>query len=364
MENTPSTRVQSLDIMRGLIMLLLAAESCQLYTSLEKMAPGNLLVQQFFHHPWHGLRFWDLVQPAFMLMAGAALYLSYSKNLQRGINWTTNLGKISGRCLKLLLCGVALHCVYAGELVWELWNVLSQLAVTIMLAYLIINLSAVKQLFISFTLLLITELLYRYSAVPGFDQAFVDGHNFGNYMDTLLMGKINNDGWVAINAIPTAAHTIWGVLAGKLLMSSKPLKVKLLNLFIAGSIGLFLGFLLDGLNITPIIKRISTSSFVLVSGGWILLLLLGIYWLTDVKQYSRYGWIFTVIGMNAIFIYLFFETVGMQWLNECIYIFIGAPAAALGMSLSLAAILNALVTLFIEWYLCYWLYKKSIFFKL
>lgn len=364
MKIIPSTRVQSLDIMRGLIMLLLAAESCHLYVSLEKAVPGNLLVQQFFHHPWHGLRFWDLVQPAFMLMAGSALYLSYAKNLQRGISWRSNLRKISGRCLKLLLCGITLHCIYAGELVWELWNVLSQLAVTIMLAYLIINLSATKQLLISFALLLITELLYRYSAIPGFDQAFVDGHNFGNYMDTLLMGKINNDGWVAINAIPTAAHTIWGVLAGKLLMSSKPLKEKLFTLFIAGSIALLLGFLLDGFGITPIIKRISTSSFVLASGGWILLLLLGIYWLTDIKQYNRYGWIFTVMGMNAIFIYLFFETVGMQWLNECVYIFIGSPAAALGIPLTLAAILNALVTLFIEWCLCYWLYKKGIFFKL
>ena len=35
-------------------------------------------------------------------------------------------------------------------------------------------------------------------------------------------GKINPSGWVAINALPTAARTIWGVLAGKLLMSERP----------------------------------------------------------------------------------------------------------------------------------------------
>lgn len=363
MENTPS-RVQSLDIMRGLVMLLLAAESCHLYASLEKVNPDNLLIQQFFHHPWHGLRFWDLVQPAFMLMAGSALYLSYSKNLLRGISWANNLNKILWRCFKLLLCGVALHCVYAGILVWELWNVLSQLAFTILFAYLIINLSVTKQLVISFALLLLTEVLYRYASIPSFDQPFVQGKNFGAYVDLLLMGKINSDGWVAINAIPTTAHTIWGVLVGKLLMSAKPLKIKLLTLFTAGLIGLFLGFLLDGLNITPIIKRISTSSFVLASGGWILLLLLGVYWLTDIKKYNRYAWLFTVIGMNAIFIYLFFETVGVQWLNGCINIFVGDPAAALGMPLSLAAVLNAIVTLFVEWCLCYWLYKRKIFFKL
>jgi predicted acyltransferase len=42
------------------------------------------LIDQFFHHPWHGLRFWDLVQPAFMFMAGAAMYISYSRKLEKG----------------------------------------------------------------------------------------------------------------------------------------------------------------------------------------------------------------------------------------------------------------------------------------
>ena len=39
-------------------------------------------------------------------------------------------------------------------------------------------------------------------------QPFVQDHNFGAWMDTVLMGKINDDGWVAINCLPTAAHTI------------------------------------------------------------------------------------------------------------------------------------------------------------
>ena len=75
------------------------------------------------------------------------------------------------------------------------------------------------QILISIGLLVLTEILYRFTNVPGFDQAFVDQHNFGNYMDLLLMNKINAGGWVAINCLPTAAHTIWGALAGKLLLS-------------------------------------------------------------------------------------------------------------------------------------------------
>lgn len=361
-------RVLSLDVMRGLIMLLLCAESCAVYVALNKLQPVQPfagIVNQFFHHPWHGLRFWDLVQPAFMFMAGAAMYLSYSRKLAKGISWGSNLPHVLWRSAKLFICGVALHCVYQGELVWELWNVLTQLAFTTIAAYLIIKAPFVWQLSVSIALLLVTELLYRTVLVPGFDQPFVESHNFGSYMDTLLMGKINSDGWVAVNAVPTAAHTIWGVLAGMLLVSARTAKFKILILITTGILALIAGFALDLTGITPIIKRISTSSFVLASGGWVLLIQAFIYWLVDVKHHVKYAWLFSVMGMNAIFIYLFFETVGMQWVNATVHVFTGgALHAFLNTPATIAALVSALAALALEWGLCYWLYKQKIFFKL
>lgn len=367
--NTPinNNRLLSLDVMRGLIMILLAAESCLLYQSLYKLEPGGLSLQfvnQFFHHPWHGLRFWDLVQPAFMMMAGSAMYLSYHSKTKKGISWKENLKHIAVRSLKLLLFGVGLHCVYAGELVWELWNVLTQLAVTTMIAYLIIRKSYFFQIGFSVLLLIITECLYRYVSVPSFDQPFVEHHNFGAYADLLLMGKINSDGWVAINFIPTAAHTIWGVLAGKVLITSVRSSKKIFILIISGMLLLGAGLLMDISGLTPIIKRISTSSFVLVSGGWVLLILAFLYWLVDIQKLNKYAWVFVVIGMNAIFIYLFFETVGIQWLNGVVHIFIKGLASVLHISASATDVYASLVTLLLEWYLCFWLYQKKIFFKL
>ena len=362
-----SKRLLSLDVMRGLIMILLAAESCMLYESLHHLElPGvlGLVVQQFFHHPWHGLHFWDLVQPAFMTMAGSAMFISFYYKTQKGISWQQNFKHIVVRCFKLFICGTALHCVYAGRLVWELWNVLTQLSVTTLIAYLIIRRSAAFQIVFSIALLLLTEFLYRFVLMPGFDEPFVSGKNFGNWMDTVLMGKINNDGWVAINIIPTAAHTIWGVLAGKLLVSEKTAAVKIYYLLIAAAVALLAGYGLDGLNITPIIKRIATSSFIFVSGGWVLAMLAFLYWLTDVKQFNRYAWLFTVVGMNAIFIYLFFETVGYQWVNGVIAIFVKGFLGFTGLNEKITAVLSALATLFAEWGLCYWLYKRKIFFKL
>src|SRR3954451_25498815 len=73
---TTHHRLLSLDFMRGLIMVLLVLESAGLYDYLSQWSEGtsiNILLQQFFHHPWHGLHFWDLVQPAFMFMAGGGL---------------------------------------------------------------------------------------------------------------------------------------------------------------------------------------------------------------------------------------------------------------------------------------------------
>ncbi len=361
-------RLLSLDVMRGMVMILLCAESCAVYVALKNLelaAPAAYFVDQFFHHPWHGLRFWDLVQPAFMFMAGAALYISYSRKLEKGTSWAGNFNHILLRSFKLLLCGVALHCVYAGKPVWELWNVLTQLAFTTLVAYLIINRSSAWQITFSIGLLLLTECLYRYILIPGFDQPFVESHNFGAYADMLLMGKINSDGWVAINMIPTAAHTIWGVLAGKLLISNNTSAYKIKALLLAGIIGISIGFALDLSGVTPIIKRISTSSFVFASGGWVLIMLSIAYWLVDVKQYVRYVWIFSVIGMNAIFIYLFFETVGVQWLNGVVSVFTGDMLHTLfGIPVNISALLSAVVTWFAEWSLCYWLYKHKIFFKL
>lgn len=365
--NGLSKRLLSLDVMRGIIMILLAAESCLLYESLHELkftGFGGKFIEQFFHHPWHGLRFWDLVQPAFMTMAGAALYLSYYYKTVKGISWQQNFKHVAIRCFKLFICGTALHCVYAGKLVWELWNVLTQLSFTTLVAYLIIRGSAAFQIIVSILLLALTEVLYRFVLMPGYDQPFVDKHNFGNWMDVMLMGKINSDGWVAINIIPTAAHTIWGVLAGRLLISAKGNLYKIKTLIIAAAVCLLPGFGLDWLSITPIIKRIATSSFVLASGGWVLLILAFLYWLIDIKQWSKYAWLFTVVGMNSIFIYLFFETVGIQWLNGTIAIFVKGFAGFSGMSAGWLDVLSALITLLAEWGLCYWLYKKKIFFKL
>ena len=101
-------RLLSLDFMRGLIMVLLMFESVRLYQNLFTATEGNFLQGvfiQFFHHPWNGLRFWDLVQPGFMFMAGTAMAYSLHKQWSTGMTWNQSFKKILKRCGWLFFLG-------------------------------------------------------------------------------------------------------------------------------------------------------------------------------------------------------------------------------------------------------------------
>lgn len=361
------SRLLSLDFLRGFIMILLVLESTQLYSHLIGMTEGtvsNSFFIQFEHHPWNGLRFWDLIQPAFMFMAGTALAYSLYKQQNEGKTWTQQFVKTLKRCGWLFFWGVLDYAVRKNGLSFELWDVLTQLSFTTLVAFLIYRWSPMAQIGFSIGLLILTEVLYRFTNIPGFDQAFTDQQNFGNYMDLVLMNKINSGGWVAINCIPTACHTIWGALAGKLLLSNRTRPEKMNTLVIAGVVGLVVGYLLDVTSITPIIKRIATSSFVLASGGWVLFALAISYWWIDIKDHRHNLKFFLVVGMNSLFIYLFIEIVASRWFNG----YINAITIGLMEMINMAhwpmMIISSLVLFALEWGMCYWLYRNKIFFKI
>lgn len=359
-------RLLSLDMMRGSIMVLLMLEGSFLYEHLHETNPSGFfdtLLLQFFHHPWNGLRFWDLIQPGFMFIAGVSLAYSYTRQQEKGVPWATSLTKMLKRSWWLLFWGVVDFAVESDGIYFTLWNVLVQLSFTLLVSFLIFNWSYRNQILFSLGLLILTELLYRYTGIPGFDQPFVDQKNFGNFMDLVLMGQVNSDGWVAINCLPTAAHTIWGVLAGKWLMSSHTSDYKIKGLVISGLATLIVGYAMDFLSITPIIKKIATSSFTLASGGWCLLYLALLYWWIDVKSHKRYLLFFTIVGMNSLFIYLFFEIAGRHWFNGYIHFFADGLLGPLHISSHAIAIFSSIVVFILEWFLCRFLYLNKIVVK-
>jgi len=361
---TTEGRLMSIDFFRGLTMFLLIGEATHLYGLLVDPSFKGTIVSvigtQLDHHPWNGLRFWDLIQPFFMFIVGVAMPFSFGKRWSRGDSWAKTFLHTLRRSFLLLFFGWALYCIGPGRLTFELWNVLAQLSFTFLVAFLMMRRSTATQLVFTAGLLIITELAYRLFAAPGFNQAFVADHNFGSYVDMLLMGKLSQGHWVAFNCVPTTAHTMWGVLAGQLLMSRKSAARKIGVLAVAGAIGVAAGYALNP--VTPIIKRICTSSFVIASGGFCLLALGFSYWLVDVMKVRAWPKFFAIVGMNSIFIYLFQESGGAGWLNKVARPF---TMGFFGWSGELGAkIVTSLAVWGMMWSLCYWLYKKKIFIRI
>ena len=359
-----SGRLLSLDFYRGLTMFLLIAEFSHLFSYM--VSPGlegtfiHWLGTQFHHVKWEGLHFWDLIQPFFMFIVGVAMPLSFSRRMAKGDSMREVSKHVYKRAFLLLLLGWALYCIDPGKIVFRFQNVLAQLGVTYLLAFLIIRKPATIQFAFSVLLILISESLYRFFPLEGFDKPFVAGENFGAWFNILISGQEDGGHWAMFNAIPTAAHTIWGVWAGQLLMSDKTATQKIKILVIAGIACLVIGYGFSP--ITPIIKRISTSTFVFASGGWSLLVLALCYWMIDIRKYQKGVLFFAIVGMNPLFIYLFAHVGGANLIQKIVLPFSNALfgwAGELGAHLFLGAIV-----LFLLWYICYWMYKRKIFIRI
>jgi predicted acyltransferase len=354
-------RILSIDFFRGFTMFMLVTGITGVFFEFVDKGKGgaviSFLAKQLEHAEWNGLYAWDLIQPFFMFIVGVAMPFSLTKRLARGDSWNKVLRHALTRSFMLLLFGFMLHA-YGDS--FTLTNVLAQLSVTYLVAFLMMRLDVKWQLVISFGLILISDLLYRFWPVEGFNQPFTADHNFGSWVDTALTGRLAEDRWVAFNAIPTSAHTIWGVLVGYILMKDWPHRKKILTMLIPGIIAVIIGYLMNPY--IPIIKRICTSSFVIVSGGYCLIAMAFSYWVIDVLKARNLGLFFAIVGMNPIFIYLFSNLGGHHLLDRMAIPF---TSRLFGWGGELTVnVVTILVIAAMVWYICYFLYKRRIFIKI
>jgi predicted acyltransferase len=358
-------RMISIDFFRGFTMFLLIGESTRLYSHIRNIDNGiaQFIGTQLEHHEWHGLYFWDLIQPFFMFIVGVAIPFAVANRIKKGEGVRTITLHAYKRALLLFLLGWTLYWIGPGKVVFRLQDVLTQLSVTYLVAFLIRNKSFWFQMTLSLAILLIMDLAYRFFPVEGFNQPWVAYQNLGAWANIKIEGVEKPSIWASINVFSTIAHTVWGVLCGKLLMSARPAGEKIKLLLIAGVTGLVIGYSLDLLNITPIIKKIATASFVFTSGGYAILALTFSYWLIDVKKIFVNGSkMFRIVGMNCIFIYVFFESGGSGLVYRIltplpVTLFSWAGEITVG-------IVTSLMVWAALWYLCYWLYKNKLFIKI
>ena len=352
-------RIFSIDFFRGFTMFMLVGGLEGLFSKLDPANIGpvaGFFQQQLSHVDWQGLHFWDLIQPFFMFIVGVAMPFSLSRRWARGDSWNKTLKHVLTRCLFLLLIGWAIS---SGAKTSNFNNVMAQLSVTYLIAFLLMRKQIKWQLIVSFALILVSDLLYRFWPVEGYNQPFAAGQNFGSWTDMMLTGSLDHGNWVPFNAIPTSAHTIWGVLVGMLILKDWSPRKKILTLLGIGSVGVIIGFAMSPF--IPIIKHICTSSFIIVSGGWCLIGMGISYWLIDVLKFRKVPMFFAVFGMNPLFIYLlgssfrnFFRGLVNPFISR---IFIWTSDVTI-------TVIMTIISAVMLWYVCYFLYKNKIFIRL
>jgi predicted acyltransferase len=206
-----------------------------------------------------------------------------------------------------------------------------------------------------------TGMLLGYTALffafPGPTGPFDPTGNIGAVLDRRILGYNYSGYYTTINFIGNAVTILFGVWAGMLLKSRRTEGQRMQIL--AGSALLCFGLGLLLANWIPMVKRLWTASFTLFSAGWVLLALLAVYYAVDVKGWKRWTFPAVVIGTNCLFIYCFSQVL-RGWLSRGLGNFTGqfwflGPYGLIAHSLLVTAVM---------WYLCYFLYRRKIFFKL
>lgn len=360
-------RAVSVDALRGFDMFFIVGME-EVFRALSKMwsmEPSlNARVQ---HVPWAGFHFYDLIFPLFAFIIGVSLVFSLSKSVAlEGRPATT--GKILRRSAVLYLLGILYYGgIGDGFEQVRLLGVLQRLALCFCAAGLAFVWMGPRRLIaLTVTLLVGYWAMLSFVPVPGSGAGnFAEGHNLANWIDRAYLPLKKNrgdyDAEGLLSTLPAIATTLLGVFAGLLLKNPavEPIR-KVRRLLGWGAAGIALG-LLWGAEF-PVIKKIWTSSFVLLTGGISCLLLAGFYYVIDIRQRRTWCQPFVWIGMNAITIYLIVRFVKLEAIAEG---FVGGEIrAALDRAWpGLGELAIALLALLFAVLICRFLFVRKIFLR-
>jgi predicted acyltransferase len=362
-------RLLSVDALRGFDMFwIIGADS--LVAGLHKLSDWpvvTLAARQLQHAKWHGITFYDLIFPLFVYIMGVSIPLALGSRLAEPGNRRSLYLRIFRRALLLYLLGVFYYGGLANhwhEIRWV--GVLQRIAACYFCgAIIFLNVRPRGQLALLAALLLGYWALMTWVPVPGFDLGdFSQEGNVAGYIDRLLLpGRAwyRQWGWDPeglLSTLPAIGTCLLGVLTGELLRDERRTPQRKVGvLALAGALALALGYLWG--TWFPINKKMWTSSYVLVAGGYSCLFLAAFYQLIDIWQWRRWCLPFVIIGSNAIFIYMASELIPFDQISLR---FVGGDVAEhLG---RLSGVVAATVQLGLELAILWWLYTKKIFIRI
>jgi predicted acyltransferase len=334
-----SRRLVSLDALRGFDMFWILGADSFVY-ALHEMSGNpvaNFIAVQMDHVEWGGFHFYDLIFPLFVFIMGVSTVFSLTRIIER-----------EGRAAavkRVLLRGVllfAIALIYSGGFTnpWpdmRLMGVLNRIALCYTFGGLLfifckwrVMVAVAVALLLGYWALL--ELVWFPDVRPagytgvitkeaGFKDvsqlnmastnllrgSYIQGVNLTDYLDQKYLpgrkydGTYDPEGY--LSTLGGFATGLLGIFTGLFLRNKSFTDMKKVGCLIgAGAASAAVGWLW-GMEL-PVIKKIWTSSYVLVAGGYSAMLLGAFYWIVEVKQWRTWCQPFVWIGMNPITLYL------------------------------------------------------------
>lgn len=313
---------------------------------------------QMNHVPYEGFHFYDFIFPLFIFIVGVSITLSLPSIIEKE-GKPAALKRIFIRAVILFLLGI----FYMGGIEYGFENiylagVLQRISIAYFFSAIIFCFFRVKGIAVIIVLLLLGYYaLLSLVPVPGFGEpSFEQGRNLAHYIDQWLPGQ-KFEGTI-LSTLGAVANALIGVVIGMLLKNQNiPNQKKVIWIFTVGLTCLFMGYLW-GIWF-PLIKAIWTSSYVLVTCGYGMVLLGIFYQIIEIWNFQIWAKPFVWIGMNSITIYIAaslinFRKLSLRFVGGEIKDFLG----------NFNDLIISIITLLFVFWLAGFLYKKKLFLRI
>ena len=358
-------RLLSVDIFRGLTICFMIMVN----------TPGSWehVYAPMRHAPWHGFTPTDMVFPFFMTTVGISMALSMAGARTKSDGEL--MMKIVKRAALIFLVGLLLNYFPFTKAIADLriWGDLQRIAASYLVAGLAVVLLKKEKNILIYT---ITSLL-AYWALLYFGGDYTLEGNLNNKIDLWMLGEnhlykgygIPFDPEGILGTITGGAHIAIGYLFSARYLK-KPIDASnsIKGALTWGAILLVVAFLWN--LVFPINKPIWTSSYVCLASGFALMIYALLFYLIDVKKWTKWAWPFKVFGLNPLASYalsgllvkIFSRFFKIDGTSVPSYIYENIMTPAFGpLNGSLA---YAIFYTFVIWLFAYLLYRNKIVVKL
>lgn len=306
-----SNRYLALDVLRGMTIAFMIIVN----------TPGSWsnLYGPLAHADWDGFTPTDLVFPTFLFVVGNAM--SFAMKKLNDMPSSQFFKKVGKRTLLIFVIGWLLNAFpffdynESGAIEFitlsevRFFGVLQRIALAYFFAALILYWGGPKIAWIFSGIALLSYWLILYFFGDASAPYSLEG-NAALKLDLLLIGSdrmymgegIPFDPEGILSTLTSIVNVLAGYIAGKFIQSKGNLPSTVRALLISGVI-LIAGAYVWDLGF-PINKKIWTSSYVLLTVGWDLIILGALIYLIEVKNQQSWTYFFQVFGRNPLILYV------------------------------------------------------------